>query len=99
MSRRPRVEVRGRTSNEELRRALRDVSGGISESFTLPPVCYTGAGVLEAEMSGLLPHSWVGVARADEWKEPGDYRVLDVAGTSMPPLRGGRSRESVRNGG
>ena len=75
------------TSNEGLQHALCDVSGEFSESSTLPPACYTGAGVLAAEMSGLLRQSWVGLARADEWKEPGDYRVLDVAGTSMIVLR------------
>ena len=74
-------------SSEELRRALRDVNGDIAVSSTLPPACYTGAGVLAAEMSGLLAQSWVGVARADEWKASGDYRVLDVAGTSMIVLR------------
>ena len=74
-------------SSEELRRALRDVNGDIAVSSTLPPACYTGAGVLAAEMSGLLAQSWVGVARADEWKASGDYRVLDMAGTSMIVLR------------
>ena len=75
------------TSGEELVAALRDVSEDISMSSTLPPACYTGADVLAAEMSGLLPTSWLGIARADEWKEPGDYRVLDLAGTSTIVVR------------
>ena len=74
-------------SSEVLERALREVNGDIAVSSTLPPACYTGAGVLTAEMSGLLRRSWLGVARADEWKEPGDYRVLDVAGASMIVVR------------
>ena len=68
-------------------RALRDVNGDITVSSTLPPACYTGADVLACEMSGLLRRSWLGVARADEWKEPGDYRVLDVAGASLIVVR------------
>ena len=75
------------TSIEELRRALRNASGDIAVSSTLPPACYTGADVLACEMSGLLRRSWLGVARADEWKESGDYRVLEVAGASMIVVR------------
>ena len=74
-------------SSEELAGALRGVNGDISASSTLPPVCYTDADVLEAEMSGLLRWSWLGVARADEWREPGDYRALDLAGTPVILIR------------
>ena len=73
--------------SEELAGALRGVNGDISTSSTLPPVCYTDAEVLEAEMSGLLRWSWLGVARADEWREPGDYRALELAGTPVILLR------------
>ena len=80
-------EGTGMTWSEKPESALRDVSGDISVSSTLPPACYTGADVLAAEMSGLLPRSWLGVARADECKAPGDYRVLEVAGASMIVVR------------
>ena len=73
--------------SEELAGALRGVNGDISTSSTLPPVCYTDAEVLEAEMSGLLRWSWLGVARADEWREPGDYRALELAGAPVILLR------------
>ena len=72
---------------EELTAALRDATGDISVSSTLPPVCYTGAAVLAAETSELLRRSWLGVARADEWREPGDYSALDLAGTPVIVLR------------
>ena len=75
------------TFTEELKDALRDVSGDISVSSTLAPACYSGADVLAAETSGLLRNSWLGVGRADEWKEPGDYRVLELAGTSTIVVR------------
>ena len=75
------------TLGAELRDALHDVNGDISVSSTLPPACYSGMDVLEAETSVLLRRSWLGVARADEWKEPGDYRVLELAGTSTIVVR------------
>ena len=77
----------GVTSSEQLEEALRNASGDISVSSTLPPACYTGVDVLSAETTGLLRRSWLGVARADEWKEPGDYRVLEPAGTSIIAVR------------
>ena len=75
------------TLGAELQDALRDVSGDISASSTLPPACYSGVDVLASETSGLLRRSWLGVARADEWQEPGDYRVLELAGTSTIVIR------------
>ena len=56
-------------------------------SSTLPPACYSGVDVLATETSGLLRRSWLGVARADEWQEPGDYRVLELAGASIIVIR------------
>ena len=73
--------------SEELERALHDVNEDISVSSTLPPACYTGADVLATETAGLLRRSWLGVARWDEFKESGDYRVLDLAGTSTILVR------------
>ena len=73
--------------DEKLTVALRDAIGDISVSSTLPPVCYTGAEVLAAETSGLLRRSWLGVARADELREPGDYRAFELAGTPVILLR------------
>ena len=73
--------------HDELTAALRDAMGGISVSSTLPPVCYTGAEILAAETSGLLRQSWLGVGRADEWREPGDYAAFDLAGTPVILLR------------
>ena len=72
---------------EDLTAALRGVIGDISVASTLPPVCYTDAEVLAAETSELLRRSWLGVARSDEWPEPGDYSALDLAGTPAILLR------------
>ena len=67
--------------------ALRDAVGDIASASTLPPECYTGAEVLALEASGLLRRSWLGVARADEWREPGDYAAFDLAGAPVIVLR------------
>ena len=77
---------------DELVRALGDVSSDISVSSTLPPACYSGTDVLAAELSGLLRRSWLGVARADELKAPGNYRVLELAGTSTILVRDDEGR-------
>ena len=72
---------------EELAGALRASIGEVDAAATLPPACYTAPEVLSAERSGLLSRSWLGVARADEWREAGDYAALDLAGTSVIVLR------------
>ena len=82
-------------SSKELERALGDVNADFAVSSTLPPACYTGEDALAAEMSGLLRRSWLGIARADEWKEPGDFRVLEVAGASVIVVRGEDGRLRV----
>lgn len=71
----------------DLAASLRAAIGGISEASTLPPACYTGAEALAAETSGLLRRSWLGVARSDEWREPGDYSTLELAGAPVILLR------------
>ena len=73
--------------SEELESALRDASRDISEASTLPPECYTGAEVLAAETRGLLRQSWLGIARSDELREPGDYSTFELAGTPLIVLR------------
>ena len=73
--------------SEDLGGALCNVNGEISSSATLPPMCYTDSRVLAAETSGLLRRSWHGVARIDEWREPGDYSALDLAGVPLIVLR------------
>ena len=74
-------------SSEDLGGALRNVNGEISSSATLPPMCYTDSHVLASEMSGLLRRSWHGIARTDEWREPGDYSALELAGVPLIVLR------------
>ena len=71
----------------ELAGALRAASGDISAVSTLPPICYTGAEVLVAEETALLRRSWLGIGRADEWRESGEYSTFELAGTPVIVLR------------
>ena len=72
---------------EDLAGALRGAIGRIAETSTLPPACYTGEAALAAETAGLLRRSWLGVARSDEWRAPGDYSTFELAGTPLVLLR------------
>ena len=92
IARRPCVEGGGGMGrdadvNGVLASALGDVKGEFSTSSTLPPLCYTDSSLLAAEMSGLLCRSWLGIARRDEWREPGDYVTLELAGVPLIVLR------------
>ena len=75
------------TTVGELAGALRAAIGAVSDASTLPPACYTGTEVLAVETSGLLRRSWLGVGRADEWREAGDYSTFELAGAPVIVLR------------
>ena len=75
------------TSIGELAGALRVAHADIAAASTLPPECYTDTQVLAAETSGLLRQSWLGVGRADEWRDPGDYSTFELAGAPLIMLR------------
>ena len=75
------------TTVGELAGALRAAIGTVSDASTLPPASYTGADVLAAEESGLLRQSWLGIGRADEWREAGDYSTFELAGAPVIVLR------------
>ena len=75
------------TTVGELADALRAAHADIAAASTLPPACYTGTEVLAAETSGLLRRSWLGIGRADEWCEAGDYSTFELAGAPVIVLR------------
>lgn len=53
---------------------------------SLPPACYTQAGLVEAEARAVFG-GWVGVGRADMVADPGRFIALDFAGHSIILLR------------
>ncbi len=75
------------TSQDELAAALAAVRAPIETSATLPPGCYSDPEVLRCERDEIFRRSWIGLGRADRWREPGDYAALDLAGVPLLVLR------------
>ena len=55
-------------------------------AHSLPPVCYTDAGLMDTEAHAVFG-GWVGVGRADMVRDPGSYIALDFAGQSIILVR------------
>ncbi|MGB0508347.1 MAG: aromatic ring-hydroxylating oxygenase subunit alpha, partial [Pikeienuella sp.] len=47
--------------------------------LSLPPTAYTGVSNQLAEAGAIFARGWVGVGRADQIANPGDYRTVDIA--------------------
>ena len=67
--------------------ALGRVKAPIGTAATLPPVCYTDAGLFEQERRAVFRRSWVAVGRTDRWKSPGSYTAMELAGAPVVVLR------------
>ena len=67
--------------------ALGRVKAPIATAATLPPVCYTDAGVFEQERRTVFHRSWMGVGRTDRWQSPGSYTAMVLAGVPIVVLR------------
>ena len=73
--------------NADILSSLSLVTRSVGESPTLPPACYTDPAVQALEQETVLRSSWVGIGRADRWREPGDYAALTVAGSPIIVVR------------
>lgn len=65
--------------NDQLTQDLSKVTGPIETAATLPPACYASADVAMLERDAVFRTAWIGLGRADQWKEPGDYSALTIA--------------------
>jgi len=63
------------------------VKGPVATASTLPPACYADAAVAEIERDAVFRTSWVGIGRADQWKEVGDFSALTIAGIPIIVIR------------
>jgi phenylpropionate dioxygenase-like ring-hydroxylating dioxygenase large terminal subunit len=72
---------------DDLRDALSAVTAPIDTAATLPPAVYVDASVAELERDAVFRTSWVGVGRSDQWKAPGDYSALKIAGIPVIIVR------------
>ncbi len=71
----------------DLIRQLCQVKPPIMSASTLPPVCYWDSAVFERERHAVFGRSWIGVGRADRWKEPGDFAAMELAGVPVIVVR------------
>ncbi len=76
---------------ESISQNLRDqfdlVGRPIETSATLPPLSYSDKALYEFEQQEIFRKLWVGIGRADRWRQPGDYAELEVAGVPVVVLR------------
>ncbi|MBE7375707.1 aromatic ring-hydroxylating oxygenase subunit alpha [Pseudomonas lopnurensis] len=70
--------------------SLSSSAGDVSQSDTLPPLCYTSAEFYEFEKEALFNHEWLCVGRVDWLPNAGDYFTTTVIGE---PLLIARNRE------
>ena len=68
-------------------RQLSDVKPPIETSYSLPGACYSDAAVLELEKKAIFTGNWIGIGRADQLKNPGDYSTRDIVGIPIIILR------------
>ncbi len=66
---------------------LENVKAPIGTSATLPPSCYSENSIAEIEQNAVFRTSWIGIGRWDQWKQPGDYTALKIAGVPVILVR------------
>ena len=71
----------------ELLASFDDSVGPVDESKLLPPVLYTSAEFYEFERRAIFGREWLCVGRADQLKEPGDFRCITIAGEPLIAAR------------
>ncbi len=74
--------------------ALADVHYPVSGSRTLPPACYHDSAWYGHELDRVFRKGWLCVGREDQWKQPGDYLALEIAGAQIVVVR----QENLRLG-
>lgn len=74
-------------SAETILKALADIRYPVSGSRTLPPACYHDSAWYGHELDRVFRKGWLCVGREDQWKHPGDYLALEIAGVQMVIIR------------
>ena len=68
---------------ESLLASFEDSIGPVDESCLLPPSIYTSEEFFEFERKAVFNREWLCVGRVDQWKEPGDFRCITIAGEPL----------------
>ncbi len=75
-----------------LKQQLAEVIPPISTALSLPPACYSDVEILELEKKYIFQANWIGLGRADQWQNPGDYSGLEIVGIPIIVLRDSQSK-------
>lgn len=68
--------------------ALDEATAPVERARSLPPLCYTSPSFYELERRAVFGRSWLGLGRADQVPEPGDWFSIEVAGEPLLVVRG-----------
>ncbi len=70
-------------SVDYIKQALQSVEHPLSTSLSLPPACYHDSDWFEHELSCLFRQGWFCIGRRDQWKNPGDFEAIKIAGIPL----------------
>lgn len=87
MSARPSLPRTELTSFAVLARELAEVSTDGDRSPGIPPACYADDGLLPLERRAIFGRGWIGLGLADQWRTPGAYSAVDLAGVPVIVVR------------
>ncbi len=71
---------------------LSNVKPPISTAHSLSPACYSDAEVLELEKKYIFQANWIGLGRADQWQNSGNYSSLEIVGIPIIVLRDNKNK-------
>jgi len=66
---------------------LSTVKSPIDTSSSLPWVSYSNNDILELEKQHIFKSTWLGIGRADQWQQSGDFSTFDIVGIPIIVLR------------
>ncbi len=67
--------------------ALSDCRRPVDQANSLPAACYHSDEILQYEKETIFHNNWLGLGRADRFKEAGQYETLEIADVSLILIR------------
>ena len=63
--------------------ALSNCKRPVEEASSLPAACYHNEEIFQSEIESIFYKGWLGLGRADRFKESGQYETMDIADVSV----------------
>ena len=83
-------------SSQQILSALgRCVGRDHDEARSMPPAFYTSSEFCDLEKTSLFREQWIGLGRADQIPEPGDYFTVDLVGEPLIVVRGQHNQINI----